>query len=99
MAMLERRLTILERADPPAVVRLPGEPTDDFIARMDVALRGIYHADPFDRDEHSRAIRPWLAAMTHAELKEMLVAIEAVQESRREGQCKFSTVARTGGAP
>ena len=99
MAMLERRLTILERADPPAVVRLPGEPTDDFIARMDVALRAIYHADPFDRDEHSRAIRPWLAAMTTTELLGMRAAIEAVQEARKEGRLQSSTVARTGGTP
>ena len=99
MAMLERRLLKLEQADPPAVVRLPGEPTEEFIARMDVAMRSIDHADPFDRDEHSRAIRPWLAAMTTTELMGMRAAIEAVQEARKEGRLQSPTVARTGGTP
>lgn len=86
MFSIERRVTALEQGDPPAVVRPPGEPLKEFVARMGVALFGIERAAPFDEDAFSRATGPWLAAMTHSELKEMLNAIDAEQDRRAAGR-------------
>ena len=75
MAMLERRLTILERADPPPVARAPDETFEAFRDRMFDALASV--PDGAGPDAHGAAIRPWLEAMTHVELRELRDAIEA----------------------
>ena len=75
MAALERRLAILEQGDPPPVARAPDEPFETFRDRMCDALASV--PDGAGPDAHGAAIRPWLGAMTHVELRELRDAIEA----------------------
>ena len=71
MSTIERRVALLEQADAPPVVRLPGESIEEFLERMGAAMTGPEH-DP----------GPWLAAMTHEELREFHDALEAVRQNR-----------------
>lgn len=80
MSTIERRVALLEQADAPPVVRLPGESIEEFLERMGAAIAGV-RADT-DPDGHLRVIRPWLAAMTHEELREFHDSLEAVRQGR-----------------
>ena len=75
MATLERRLAILEKGDPPPVVRAPDEPFETFRDRMLDAVASV--PDGAGTDAQLAAMRPWLEAMTHVELRELRDAIEA----------------------
>lgn len=75
MSTMDRRLTMLEQADPPAVARAPDETFEAFRDRMFDALASV--PDGAGSDAHGAAMRPWLEAMTHVELRELRDAIEA----------------------
>ena len=75
MSAFDRRLTALEQGDPPPVVRAPDETFEAFRDRMFDALASV--PDDAGPDAHGAAIRPWLGAMTHVELRELRDAIQA----------------------
>ena len=70
------RVARLEQGNQPAVHRPAGMSSDDFFARMFEALAAVPVSA--SAEEHGRAFRPWLDALTHSELKEMVAAIEAI---------------------
>ena len=80
MSTMDRRLTMLEQADPPAVARALDETFESFQSRMKEALLGL----PADasHEEWRRTIHPWLEAMTHIELREFRDALEANLRTR-----------------
>ena len=79
MASLETRVAALEDVDPPAVSRREGEPTGMFFRRFGAAVT----CDRPDATMESllTVVRPWVAAMTHAELRQICDALEAKKEA------------------
>ncbi len=76
MTIIDRRVARLEQGTRLAVHRPAGTSSDEFFALMFEALAAVPRGA--SAEEHSRASGPWLAAMTHTELKEMAAAIEAI---------------------
>ena len=80
MSTIERRVALLEQADPPAVTRAADEPFGQFVNRMCAAIHGVH--DDAGPDEWHHVFQPWLSAMTHAEVCEVHDAVKAIQHER-----------------
>lgn len=82
MTTIDRRLAKLEQGNLPAVHRPPEMSPDEFASLMLAAMARI--PDGASADEHARAIRPWLAAMTWAEVHEFAAALKTEAAARGE---------------
>lgn len=75
MTTIDRRLTKLEQGRALSVHRPEGQSTEEFFGLMFKAWAAVPEGATVE--ERSRAHKPWLEAMTHAELKELAVMLEA----------------------
>ena len=82
MTTIDRRLAKLEQGNPPAVHRPPDMLPDEFASLMLAAVERIPASASID--EQRQAIRPWLAAMTWAEVHEFSAALETDAAARVE---------------
>ena len=82
MTTIDRRLAKLEQGNQPAVHRPPEMSPDEFASLMLAAVARI--PDGASADEHAQAIRPWVAAMTWAEVHEFAAALETEAAARGE---------------
>ena len=87
---IARRISMLEQGDPPPVARAPDERYEAFRDRMLDAVTSV--PDGAGTDAQLAAMRPWLEAMTHIELREFRDAIEA--DLRTRPDVPASTVTR-----